>query len=264
MTKIINKILPVFCFLFLFSLSINAQNKTQDVIYLYDGTIIRGTILEHEPGKPVKIQTDDKVIYTFNPDQIAKIKTEEVQGKKQSIYVPHKDAYVSEKVDSNMFKLGFIHIIELDFTLGHIYSNDTNHITNFPRNSYGASTINGYRFNQYLATSLGVGILYFKNDIEVPIFIDIRSNLSNNPISPYIYLDGGLNYELNIVNISKIYMINLGFGIGLITPNHKKAWSISIGYVYQGLEIDFPVNSNEQGIDSYKGGYFNLRTAFSF
>jgi hypothetical protein len=264
MNKIINKIYLLFSFIILFSLSATAQNKTQDVIYLFDGTIIRGTIIEHEPGKPVKIQTDDKVIYTFNQDQIAKIKTEEVQGKKQSIYIPQKDAYVSQNLDSNMFKPGFIHIIEFDFTFGHIYSNDTNHVTNFPRNSYGACTINGYRFSQYLSAGLGIGISYFKNDIEVPLFIDIRSNLSSNPISPYIYLDGGLNYELNIINISKIYMINFGFGLDLITPNNKNAWLISVGYLYQGLQIDFPANSNEAGIDSYKGGYLNLRTAFSF
>ena len=53
-----------FILIFLFFTSIiYAQNNYQDVVYLNNGSIIRGVIIEQVPNKFIKIETADKNIF---------------------------------------------------------------------------------------------------------------------------------------------------------------------------------------------------------
>lgn len=54
-----------------------AQNTYQDVIYLKNGGIMRGTITEIIPEKSVKLQTRDGNIYVFEMGEIERIRREE-------------------------------------------------------------------------------------------------------------------------------------------------------------------------------------------
>ena len=53
-----------FILIFLFFTSIiYAQSNYQDVVYLKNGSIIRGVIIEQVPNKFIKIETADKNIF---------------------------------------------------------------------------------------------------------------------------------------------------------------------------------------------------------
>ncbi len=57
--------------------------QLEDVVYLKDGGIIRGTIIEQRPGESILIRTRDGNQFRFTMDQIDRITKEPVQGVQQ-------------------------------------------------------------------------------------------------------------------------------------------------------------------------------------
>ena len=52
------------------------QNRTQDVVYLKNGSIIRGLIVEQIPNISLKIETMDRNVFIFKMEEIEKITKE--------------------------------------------------------------------------------------------------------------------------------------------------------------------------------------------
>jgi hypothetical protein len=63
--------------MFCFYIAATAQTNLQDVLYLKNGSIIRGTIVQFIPDSIVKIQTADRSIFVFPSLEISKIQKEE-------------------------------------------------------------------------------------------------------------------------------------------------------------------------------------------
>ena len=63
--------------LFLFSFAFS-QSHSRDVVYLKNGSIIRGEIIEQIPGKSIKLQTSDGNIFVYEISDIEKTLKEEV------------------------------------------------------------------------------------------------------------------------------------------------------------------------------------------
>ena len=49
------------------------QSNYQDVVYLKNGSIIRGVIIEQVPNKSIKIETADRNVFVYLMDEIEKI-----------------------------------------------------------------------------------------------------------------------------------------------------------------------------------------------
>jgi len=54
------------------------QSNYQEVVYLKNGSIIRGVIIEQIPDKYIKIETADKNVFVFKMDEIAKLTKENI------------------------------------------------------------------------------------------------------------------------------------------------------------------------------------------
>lgn len=72
--------LPLFLLL---TISVFSQ-KTQweDVLYLKNGSVLRGIIIEQVPGESIKIQTEDENVFSYEMDKVLRITKEEVLKKK--------------------------------------------------------------------------------------------------------------------------------------------------------------------------------------
>jgi len=55
------------------------KKEYQDVVYLKNGSIIRGMIIEQIPNKTLKIQTKDRSVFVYKYDEIEKITKELVE-----------------------------------------------------------------------------------------------------------------------------------------------------------------------------------------
>ncbi len=95
---------------------VDAQ-QLQDVVYLRDGGIIRGTIIEQRPGESILIRTPDGNQFRYTMDQIDRITKEPVQGVRQPQVRPTQGGVKSP---------GTAAVISLLFTGGgQIYNEET-------------------------------------------------------------------------------------------------------------------------------------------
>jgi hypothetical protein len=60
----------------LFSPDAPAQEPLQDVVYLEDGSVIRGTIIEQTPGESLRIRTRDGSIFVYRMEEVERITRE--------------------------------------------------------------------------------------------------------------------------------------------------------------------------------------------
>jgi opacity protein-like surface antigen len=72
------------------------QNNLIDVVYLKNGSILRGIIIEQVPNESIKLQTADGNIYVYQTNEIEKITKETIvkQSRKQFVY---GDNYIQQR-----------------------------------------------------------------------------------------------------------------------------------------------------------------------
>ena len=219
-----NRYSPLLLFLLLcwFLQSFNyfsfAQTKTEDVVYLKNGSIIRGTILEQKPGEYVKIESRCSNIWVFRSDEIARVIKEEVP--------------VTDKGETTRAN-GFLNITDMGILAGK--GKETRDAP------FSLHTINGYRFKNRIFCGAGFGI-EFLDVTYVPLFTDLRYSFTHNTISPFLYLQTG--YNLPLENESFDYaqveekgglLLNPGAGVRF-SINPRTSIQISVSYRYQELK----------------------------
>ena len=70
-----------------FGLAISSASFAQtvvDVVYLKNGSVIRGTIVEQVPGESLKVQTANGSIFVYTLDEVEKMTKEEVEEEEVS------------------------------------------------------------------------------------------------------------------------------------------------------------------------------------
>ncbi len=139
--------------------------ETKDVLYLKNGSIIRGTITEIIPEEHVKIMTADSSIFVYDMDEVLKITKETAQSAKQeSPFNKHKGYFGMVKVT-------------------------------FPYFFTGVDIVNGYRFCPQFAIGGGIGLQVVEySAIGIPLYLHLRSDIIAKRVSPYFALDLGINF----------------------------------------------------------------------
>lgn len=188
-----------------------AQNYTE-VVYLKNGSIIRGIIIEQVPNSSLKIQTADGSIFAYSMDEVVKI-TKEVGASR------NKYERFGEKKSLKGYK-GFVET-------GYIFD-----LSDCSANRFELSTTHGYQFNNYLFVGGGVGIHYYTDTDEgsFPIFASFRANFTNNKITPFADIKSG--YTVGDVEGA---FATIGFGVRFGLAK-KKALNLKLEYAY--LEKD--------------------------
>ena len=73
----INKLVGVILFWSILLIITNLFSlESQDVVYLKNGAVIRGEIIEQVPGESLKIQTRDGSIFVYKMEEVSKISKE--------------------------------------------------------------------------------------------------------------------------------------------------------------------------------------------
>ena len=156
-----------------------AQQNYQDVVYLKNGSIIRGIIIEQVPNKSIKIETADRSVFVYQMGEIEKITKELVYENTKSYY------------GDSFLKSGFQGIVELGYAFG---------VGDYGMDLIKLNIINGYRFNHLFTLGFGTGIRYYFDlkTVLLPIFAYFRVSFATKNISPY--LSFGLGYSFDLTN----------------------------------------------------------------
>ncbi len=266
-------ILSVILSVFTFSSTVNAQTNYEDVLYLKNGSIIHGVIIEQVPNESIKIKTKDNNVFVYKMDEVLKIAKEELPAVHQGREPLSKD---------NVKKSGYINILEFTFARD-VLNNSSNaaltgNSSSGAQPSIGVQDINGYLINPHVSIGFGMGLHVYTDIILAPFFADVRYNLFNNLATPFASM--GIGYSFSA---KEIYGINQGskdyFGGVLANPaigikfftRRSKGLTFSLGYRYQQARIYTHnyifSNSTHYYTDGYQNqvlGYLNLKFGFSF
>jgi hypothetical protein len=88
----------------MFLLSTSYAQELQDVVYLKNGSIIRGIIIEQVPGKTLKIKTADGSVFVYQMDDVARMTREPAATQSR----PSTSVSAPDKVVIAVNPLGFI------------------------------------------------------------------------------------------------------------------------------------------------------------
>ncbi len=186
-----------------------AQNYMVDVVYLKNGSVIRGTIIEQVPNESIKIQTSDGSIFAYQIDEVQKMTKEAAT-----------QYFGAGRQWDNRFaaKRGYAGFVDIGggFAIGD-YAGPYAEIT----------TSHGCQIIPYLFMGVGFGFHY---DLEwdaafVPVFADIRCNFLNSNITPFIGMKIGYS-------IGDGFYLNPSFGcrFGL---SKNFAMNVTVNYQMQ-------------------------------
>ena len=209
--------------------------EMREVVHLRNGSVIKGVVIEQVPGKSLKIQTPDGSVFAYDMSEVEKV--------------------TKEASSASYYRSG-----EMDIQLSGVQSGyrgffDVGHIVG--AGDYGSginrveySTTHGYQFNPHFFFGVGVGVNYYYDYdcVGIPIFVDVRANILNSKVSPFIDFKAG--YSVN--DFEGVYCaptvgcrFNMGGTVGL---------NLGIGYTLQKYDIGEKVN----------GGGFHVKVGVDF
>lgn len=159
----------------LFAWGLSAQEGYQDVVYLKNGSIVRGMIIEQVPNESVKIQTADGSVFFYRMDEIQKI-TKELDAysrQRPGLRGPRKAVSFKDIA-------GYRGMAEIAYSIG-TGENSSDRLE--------ISTSHGYQFGQHFYVGGGVAFQYhfnFDDAIFLPVFAHLRGNLLKRDITPFL------------------------------------------------------------------------------
>ncbi|HYV91257.1 MAG TPA: hypothetical protein VE978_05720 [Chitinophagales bacterium] len=144
------------------------QTVTQDVLYLRDSSVIRGTIINQSVDSVIKIQIIGGSVLVINKTSVLNIFHQPVL---EYAITPFQQ---EEKGYSNYTELGVMIGQEGGILL---------------------ETVNGYRFKKYFFTGAGIGV-DLMNVAVLSIFANGRWEMLNKRATPYLYVNAGYGFPI--------------------------------------------------------------------
>ncbi len=143
----------------------------QDVVYLKNGSIIHGTIVEEVPDKSIKIETHDGDVFVYQMNEIAKITKE-----------PYRTPVDEE---GNSVSTGGGYAGSFEVGINQIMSNFSG------TTLLAVHLVNGFRIGRS-SLGLGLGAETAQGVTIIPVWIDSHSYFTDGDVRPGLY--GHLGY----------------------------------------------------------------------
>lgn len=202
------KLLLLLTLLLSISTYVAAQNYTE-VVYLKNGSVIKGVIIEQVPNVSLKIKTGDGSLIICQMNDVEKIIKEERYTRDYRTDIDNR------KAARNTLKgyKGFV-----DF--GYIVD-----LSDYDANKVEISTSHGYQFNNYFYLGGGVAADFYTDAdlIAVPIFVDFRANFINKKVTPFADIKTGYS----VGDVEGLY-VSTGIGVRFSLKGKKAKSQIGI------------------------------------
>ena len=214
-------------FFFVFSTEIHAQITKKVKISLKNGVKIKGGIVESFDDSLLKVKIDDSTTFILRYDVIAKISFKGYGS-------VHSD--IKEKLSNppSLKTESFYHEIRGGLLFGE------------ENIDVSLQTINGYQFNKYLGTGLGLGINKFGNYTTLPLYAQVKGYIFDKKVSPFYFGDIGYGFawntnknedlfELENVQGGLYWQLGLGYQINF----YNSSIIFTLGYINQDSKADY-------------------------
>lgn len=205
----------------------NGQDEKQAKILLKNGLKIKGAIVRSFDDKSLEIDIygSEPVLIRF--DHIKRISFRDYGS-------ITNDFENNLNVQPGLQTKSFFHEIRGGLLFGEENVSGTIH------------TINGYQFNRYLGTGLGLGVNKYGNYITMPIYASVKGFLFDKVISPFYFGDIGYGFawktnkndnvfELDNVQGGYYWQLGLGYQFNF----YNSSLVLALGYSNQDSKADY-------------------------
>lgn len=179
--------------------------ELEDVIYLEDGSVFRGTIVEQN-DEVIRIKSTNRNIYVVAAENIKEIRREPIPTE---FHYPNPGYYNRTGVD--------------------LLAGSGTTTPNF-------YTVNGYRFHPQFAIGFGVGLTPYNDPLAlVPVFLDVQVGLTKRSVMPFLFLQAGHNFTIDTDDHQNVEShrggrtFTPGAGIQFNTSDGP-GWYLMVGY----------------------------------
>jgi len=204
-----------------------AQIDRKALIVLNNGNKIKGAVIESYNDKTLKATVDGYNEFIIRYDLIKRISFKG-SGKIEKDFEDKIGTVPTIKTES------FYHEIRGELLFGE------------ENTSGGMQTINGYQFNRYLGTGLGLGLNKFGNYLTMPIYAQVKGYLYDKKVSPFYFGDIGYGFawktknaddyfDVSNVNGGLYWQLGLGYQINF----YNSAMTFSFGYINQDSTAEY-------------------------
>lgn len=252
-------ILPV---LLIMVLTSAAQQKWEDAVYLKNGSVLRGKLLQPPGTEQLKIELHGGSIWVLNTADIDSIKKE--NGHKRRL----------AELKSNYYRknTGYRNITELGIVYGPSQPNDNSNYYYHQTDDIGLSihTINGYQFWPYLFVGAGMGIDRYINYRQTfsPFYLRVTSEFLKRRVTPYVFGDAGYalmwqqkDNEFISYRNKGGYYVQAGGGVRIYTASRASVM-LGLAYKRQYSETKWWYNNMENEGPTYRIQRTYQRVAF--
>ena len=242
------------------AISAQAQNMA-DVVYLKNGSVIKGIIVEQVPNESIKLQTWDGNLFVYKMDEIQKTTKEAYNNRNYRQPNQRQKAYNSSPFNKSQ---GYMGLVEVSGGIG---------VGNWAATCIGATIINGYRIFPQFAIGIGVGgqLFLYKyyngshyvndRDFTFPIFAHLRSDFIGGTVSPFVAFNIGYNSSLTGGFFGGMMMepqLGIGFNVG-----QKSRMICGAGFAVNRVKY-YASSGYTRYYDRDWGYAINIRIGFSF
>lgn len=234
--------------LLFFTLNIGAQT-INETVYLKNGSVIKGMIVEQIPNESLKIKTADGSIFVFQMSEVTKITKEEVEEK------PAKKTVLGD---------GKHRGLDFGINAGYLIGVGDAKDANSPSVEFSL----GKQLNKNLYLGLGAGawIPTGDGDLQIPVSVDskIMFPLRSSNVTPLGIVR--LGYVINTAEDKEID------GMGYMPDQTVEAENAFMLQIMPGIELplskrtDFLLAAGytHAFTDGGGGGYFSLKAGLNF
>lgn len=205
-----------------------AQESTKDIVYLNDGTILHGCILEFNPKSKIKVEIEGGNIVTYKSSRILKIEkakstviTEKTK-KKRELQIDKEKGWYHSFAGGNVFSI-YISSLRSDEML--------------ENSKLLVEYTFGYQFNQYFSVGANIGWTGGLNQVSfTQVCANFRGYFLKTPTKLFYDLNVGYGMSVNeLIGSSDMFGgLHLHPAIGVRFPSTRKGnFIISLGCMLQ-------------------------------
>lgn len=211
--------------------SLKAQSRVfeEDVVYLKNGSVLRGEILEHEVGKYLKIRLREGVDFSYKTEEIDKVSRE------ASKYTKIKLRYHNGFMPVRFLERGQI-FTQLAFSLA--FNETQNQVLTNVSARLKVFKHLGTRVNP----GLGTGFDFYEGGLIIPVFAELQGDFFKKQITPYYFLQGGYGIGAGGSRDHIIFrgglMAHVGMGVHWYTDT-KRSYYLGMGFRAQQTYQEF-------------------------
>ena len=234
------KKLLICLFMITVGFTVFSQEVYQDVIYLKNGEIISGIIVEQIPGISMKIETSENKVVTIKMEEIENIT---------------KEKTTLNLAQQNNIKSRFEGNAALGYDLGSSDYGLDRLMINFSL---------GYSFYPVFFIGAGLGVRQYP-DLKatiIPVYFDFRGILMDRKVSPFVSAQFGTSFDVTNEFKNVGLMINPNVGVNFRLTDDSQVY-MSFGYEFQYMNF-YNMHGGYHNVSKQNNGAISFRVGFTF